>query len=169
LIPTVDVFGKEEGEHEVYLLYRDSQHIFPVTFEQILLWADSTGKIKPGHVGLLIVPPDGDPYIIDTYLYEGVRKIPFDEKGIHRFKADGTYIWAYEIPGLTSDKAKWLVTDKERGIPFILEKNPPYSWNEVARAAEKGNLLGYLEAAARALFVEQKGPDKFDCVGLVEY
>lgn len=164
LIPTIEVFGEEEEEeYEIYILYRDSNQVFPTTFEQILLWAKSTGKILPGHNGLLIVPADGEPYIIDTSLQEGIRNIPFDEQGIQKFKADGTDIWAYEIPGLTSENAKKLVEGK---IPPLLKKNPPYAWDEVDNAAKEGKLL---EAIAKAVFVQQKGPDTFDCVGLVEY
>jgi len=74
---------EEEGEYEVYILYRDSHSIYPVTFEQILVYAALTGQFLPGHTGILIVSPDGHPYIIDTFLGEGIRKIPLDEAGIH--------------------------------------------------------------------------------------
>ncbi|MDI6786491.1 MAG: hypothetical protein QMD92_07245 [bacterium] len=103
-----------------------------------LLWKGT------GHVGFLIVYPDGSSYVVDTIPATGVRKT--DLNGFNDGQAQN--LWFFDT-GLSSDQVDNLIDwlDKREGIdPKTGRPKYPYNGNHQ----------------------HQKGPNEYDCVGLVE-
>ncbi|MEW6607659.1 MAG: hypothetical protein AB1414_09450, partial [bacterium] len=124
----------EQGEPTIYIIYRDTNGKMAKT-----LWEVPFGT---GHVGFLIVYPDGSSYVVDTIPATGVRKT--DLAGFNDGLAQN--LWFVDA-GLSSEQVNELIDwlNAREGIdPKTGEPKYPFS------------------------VIDPKGPDTYDCVGLVE-
>ncbi|MDI6786493.1 MAG: hypothetical protein QMD92_07255 [bacterium] len=130
LFSSFDVFA--EGE-KVYIIYRDTNGKMAKTiYDPALLWKGT------GHVGFLIVYPDGSSYVVDTIQSTGVRET--DLKGFNDGQAQN--LWFFDT-GLTQEQSTELIGWLKQQL------NTPYTSGKWHQG-------------------EQKGPNEYDCVGLVE-
>ena len=138
----------EQGETKVYIVYRDTNGKMIKTPVEVV---SPTSWLATGHVGFLIVNSDGSSYVVDTIpdpdgngpLKSGVRKTNLE--GFSDQQAQN--LWFFDT-GLSSDQTNELINWLNARIGVNEKGDPKYPYN--------GN------------HQSPKGPNQYDCVGLVE-